>query len=549
MMCWLSLPENACLLNAEPRLAKEVGMTKATKTDQRPASNDRATGFLGAVERFGNKLPDPVFIFFYFICIMVVVSILAAFFQMSAVNPVSGEMITARSLLEPEIMRFLLGNAPTILTGFAPLGLTLVVMLGAGVAERSGFFSAGMRAALHGAPARAMTPVIVLTALVATHSSDAAYVVLIPLSGVVYAAVGRHPIAGISAAFAGVSGGFSANLLPGPLDALILGVTEPAAQLLDPSYSVNVAGNWWFIIGMSAVFLPIAWLVTDLIIEPRLGAWRDPGRVEGEPSGDGALRAGEAKGLRRAGIAALLLSLGWIALTVAPGAPLFDPAASGSARFDPLFDSLILYFCLLFLFCGAAFGSASGSVRSHRDLVEMMTGGMRDMAPYVVLAFFAAYFITMFNQSNLGAILAIDGAKGLQALNLPAPVLLAAIVLLAGLLNLVIGSASAKWLAISPIVVPMLMILGISPEMTTAAYRVGDSTTNIITPLMVYFPLVLAFCRRWDPDFGMGGLLANMLPYSFFFTIGGMVLVMAWVALGIPPGPESEIFYTLPVTE
>jgi aminobenzoyl-glutamate transport protein len=389
----------------------------------------------------------------------------------------------------------------------------------------------------------------VLTALVATHSSDAAYVVLIPLSGVVYAAVGRHPIAGISAAFAGVSGGFSANLLPGPLDALILGVTEPAAQLLDPSYSVNVAGNWWFIIGMSAVFLPIAWLVTDLIIEPRLGAWRDPGRVEGEPSGDGALRAGEAKGLRRAGIAALLLSLGWIALTVAPGAPLFDPAASGSARFDPLFDSLILYFCLLFLFCGAAFGSASGSVRSHRDLVEMMTGGMRDMAPYVVLAFFAAYFITMFNQSNLGAILAIDGAKGLQALNLPAPVLLAAIVLLAGLLNLVIGSASAKWLAISPIVVPMLMILGISPEMTTAAYRVGDSTTNIITPLMVYFPLVLAFCRRWDPDFGMGGLLANMLPYSFFFTIGGMVLVMAWVALGIPPGPESEIFYTLPVTE
>ena len=478
-------------------------------------------GFLDRVERFGNMLPDPVFIFAYFIIIMIVVSAVAAFFGMSAVNPVSGETITARSALDREIVQNLLGNAPTILTSFAPLGLTLVVMLGAGVAERSGFFSAGMRAALRNAPASAMSPAIMATAIVATHSSDAAYVVLIPLAGVVYAAVGRHPIAGISAAFAGVSGGFSANILPGPLDALILGVTEPAAQLLDPAYSINVAGNWWFIIGMSAVFLPIGWFVTDRIIEPRLGPWvqRDADGTTHER--DDALSDGERKGLVRAGIAALLLSLFWIALTVLPGAPLVNPDAEGSARFDPLFDSLILFFALLFAVMGAAFGGASGTVKTHRDIVEMMTGGMRDMAPYIVLSFFAAYFITIFSLSNMGAILAIDGASALQAMNLPAPLLLAAIVLLAGFLNLVIGSASAKWLAISPIVVPMLMILGISPEMTTAAYRVGDSTTNIITPLMVYFPLVLAFCRRWDENFQLGGLLANMLPYSILFTIGG----------------------------
>lgn len=507
----------------------------------------RKGGFLNAVERFGNKLPDPVFIFVYLIGILMLVSVLAALAGYSAVNPVSGETIAARSLFERDILQTLLGDSPDILTGFAPLGLTLVVMLGAGVAERSGFFSAGMRAALRGAPKAAMTPVIVLTALIATHSSDAAYVVLIPLSGVVYAAVGRHPIAGICAAFAGVSGGFSANLLPGPLDALILGVTEPAAQILDPAYTVNVAGNWWFIIGMSAVFLPLAWIVTDRIVEPRLGGWSYAvGGAPADAREDGVLSPGERKGLARAGLACLLVTLLWVAMTLAPGAPLQDPDADGAARFDPLFDSLILYFSVLFMAAGGAFGSASGSVKSHRDLVEMMTAGMRDMAPYIVLAFFAAYFIMMINMSNLGAVLAIDGARGLQAMNLPAPLLLAAVVLLAGFLNLVIGSASAKWAAISPIIVPMLMILGVSPEMSTAAYRVGDSTTNIITPLMVYFPLVLNFCRHWDEDFTLGGLLSNMIPYSILFTIGGVVLIMVWVALGVPPGPGSTIGYELP---
>ena len=535
-------------------MAETPSTTKPADNPLRaPRPERKKGGFLDSVERFGNKLPDPVFIFVYLIGIMLVVSGLAAWAQLSAVNPVSGETIIARSLFEREIVQTLLGDAPGILTGFAPLGLTLVVMLGAGVAERAGFFSAGMRAALRNAPKNAMTPAIVLIALIATHSSDAAYVVLIPLSGVVYAAVGRHPIAGICAAFAGVSGGFSANFMPGPLDALILGVTEPAAQILDPDYSVNIAGNWWFIIGMSLVFLPIAWFVTDVIVERRLGAWSysedsPQGAGDGGASNDGALTPGERKGMVRAGLGCLALTLAWAGLSFLPGAPLQNPEAAGAARFDPLFDSLILYFSLLFFVAGAAFGSASGSVKTHRDLVEMMTGGMRDMAPYIVLAFVAAYFITMFSLSTLGAILAIDGAKVLQAMNLPAPLLLAAIVLLAGFLNLVIGSASAKWLAISPIVVPMLMILGVSPEMATAAYRVGDSTTNIITPLMVYFPLVLAFCRRWDKDFGMGGLLANMLPYSVFFTIGGLVLIIVWVALGIPPGPGSTIGYEIPVT-
>jgi len=243
------------------------------RTDETGA---RRGGFLDAVERFGDRLPDPVFIFVWLIGILMVMSAVAAFAQFTAVNPITGETLMAQSLFSRDNVQRLLTSMPDTLTSFTPLGLTLVIMLGAGVAERSGLFSAALRAGLRNAPKAAMTPIVMLLALVATHSSDAAYVVLIPLSGVIYASVGRHPIAGIAAAFAGVSGGFSANFMPGPIDALILGVTEPAVHIIDPTWTVNVAGNWYFILGMAIVFFPIGWFVTDRIIEPRLGTYPPP---------------------------------------------------------------------------------------------------------------------------------------------------------------------------------------------------------------------------------------------------------------------------------
>ena len=511
-------------------------------------------GILGWIERTGNKLPDPVFIFFYLIFGLVVVSIIAAMAGYSALHPTQVDdvgnkvVISAISLLSAENIQRLWVDMPKTFTHFHPLGYVLVVMLGAGIAERTGLFATAMRAGVRNAPKFLLTPMVALVAMIGNLAADAAYVVLIPLAGVLFAAAGRHPIAGIAAAFAGVSGGFSANLLPGQLDALLFGITEQAAEAIVPAWDANIAGNWYFIMGMTFVFLPVIWFVTDRIIEPRMGAYKP----EGESSklmeeGDKPLEAAQKKGLSRALIAALAVCALWVFFTVGPGTPLIDEeAANPQARLTPFYKSLVAGFFVLFLAAGWAYGAAAGTVKNHRDIVEMMTGAMKDLGYYLVLAFAAAHFVAMFQWSNLGLIFAVQGAGAIESSGMPMPITLAMLVLLTGVVNLFVGSASAKWALLAPVLIPMLMLLGISPEMTTAAYRVGDSATNIITPLMVYFPLILIFCQRWKPDFGLGSLTAMMIPYSLFLMVSGLVIVIAWVVLGLPLGPGADIAYQLP---
>jgi aminobenzoyl-glutamate transport protein len=397
---------------------------------------------------------------------------------------------------------------------------------------------------------------VVFVVIMSKQDSDAAYLVLIPLAGALYAAAGRHPIVGIAAGFAGVSGGFSANLLPGQLDALLLGITEPAARLLVADWTMNVAGNWYFIAAMALLFTPVGWFVTDVLVAPRFGRWT-PTADAPISSGDGALTDAEKKGLRAAGLAALgvvvlfaLLTIPFLWSGVQGGAPLYDEAkiAEGEPEqaMSPFYHGLVAAFFILFLVCGIAYGRAAGTTKTHRDEIRMISDGMATMSYYIILAFAAAHFVALFNWSNLGAILAIHGAEGLRATGLPLPALLGGLVLLAASINLLVGSASAKWAMLAPILVPMFMLLGVSPEMTTAVYRVGDSVTNPITPLMVYFPLVLTFCQRWDKNFGMGGLMAAMIPYSLYFLIAGLILVVGWVYLDLPLGPGAEVNYEIP---
>ncbi|MGP1275906.1 MAG: AbgT family transporter [Caulobacterales bacterium] len=541
-----------------------------TKADA-PATQERQTGILGWIEKTGNKLPDPVIIFAWLILILVAISIVAELFGVSVEHPVrvneDGTPVIeeARMLVRSEIIEGLLVRMPTIFTSFHPLGYVLVVMLGAGVAERAGLFGTAMRAAVRNAPRFLLTPVVALVAMLANLAADAAYVVLIPLAGVIYAAAGRHPIAGIAAAFAGVSGGFSANLFPGQLDALLFGITEAAVGTLVADWTMNIAGNWFFIAAMTLIYLPIIWFVTDAIIEKRLGAWTGgavAGSTSAEDDPDAELTPGQKKGLAHAGLAVLAVMFLWLFLTidlveaVTFGAvsvwngnpPLLnpDPALAPAQQLVPFFSSLVAGFLFLFLAAGVAYGMAAGTIKTHRDTVEMMAGGMKDMGYYLVLAFAAAYFVELFNQSNLGLIAAVNGAGAIEQSGLPLPIVLGLIVIFAGILNLFVGSASAKWAFMAPILVPMLMLLGVSPEMATAAYRVGDSATNIITPLMVYFPLVLVFARRWVPEFGIGSLTAAMVPYSLWLLISGIILTIAWVFLGLPLGPGAEVGYTLP---
>jgi aminobenzoyl-glutamate transport protein len=510
-------------------------------------------GMLGWIERTGNKLPDPVFLFFGLILILVAISVLASLLGLSAQHPTQVDangnpvMIHAASLLSAANIRRFLVEMPMTFTYFAPLGMVLVVMLGAGVAERSGLFATAMSAFVKKSPAFLLTPAVAFMGMMGNLAADAAYVVLIPLAGVIFAAAGRHPIAGIACAFAGVSGGFSANLLPGQLDALLLGLTQTAAQTIDPAFTVNIAGNWYFIAAMLVVFLPVIWYLTDKVIEPRLmpltasNAGINPSSVQAE-SGDREL---ERRGLARAGYAALGVMALWVVLFVMPGTPLIEEEAAGGGRLQPFYQSLIAAFMILFLACGWAYGSATGSVKDHRDIVRMMSASMGDMAYYLVLAFAAAHFVAMFNWSNLGLIIAVNGAGLIQSVDLPITALLLVIVVTTTLINLFIGSASAKWGLLAPVLVPMLMLLGVSPEMTTATYRVGDGATNIITPLMPYFALILTFCQRWNKEFGIGSLVATMIPYSIWLLLTGMVLVVAWILFGLPLGPGVGTGYSV----
>ena len=533
------------------------------------AAEAQTKGFLGWVERTGNKLPDPVFLFAYFIIALVVISVICAMLGVNALlnDQVLGGMpdsqkarfgigddgiISAVSLLAAENIQRLWVEMPKTFTHFHPLGYVLVVMLGAGVAERSGLFASAMRSAVRGAPVFLLTPVVALVAMVGNHAADAAYVVLIPLAGVLFASAGRHPLAGVAAAFAGVSGGFSANLFPGQLDALLYGITEEAGEILDASYDANIAGNWWFIVALMLIYLPIIWIVTDKIIEPRLGTWKPSEGADADSYADEdkPLSPEQKKGLRNAGLAVLGVVALWALMTAGPGTPLWldGPGTEDLEWYEragPLFQSLVGGFLVLFLAAGWAYGAAAGTIKNHRDLVNMMSEAMKDMGYYLVLSFAAAHFVEMFGWSNLGLISAVHGASAIESSGLPLPILLGLIVLFSAIINLFVGSASAKWALLAPVMVPMLMLLGVSPDGATAVYRVGDSATNIITPLMVYFPLILVFARRWVGDFGLGSLTATMLPYSVWMLISGILLVVAWTYLGFDLGPGAPMAITL----
>ncbi|MCU0940876.1 MAG: AbgT family transporter, partial [Burkholderiaceae bacterium] len=407
----------------------------------RPGRFSRA---LDVVERVGNRLPDPVLIFLWMILAVVVLSVVGAAAGWEAVNPISQQPIRAVSLLSSGNLERLFVEMPRTLTGFAPLGYVLLVMLGAGIAEQTGLAGAAMRAAVANAPKSWLTPIVIFASVMANQAGDAAFVVMIPLAGALFdaafvvmiplagalfAAAGRHPIVGIAASFAGVAGGFSANLLPGQLDALLLGITEPAAQLLVPGWKMNIAGNWYFIVGMTAIMVPLGWYITERIVAPRFGDWTPTAEAPVHNVGT-ELAEAERRGLRAAGIAGLVVVaifalLAWPGAWSAAdgGAPLFNEAAAASGShaqaLQPLLQSLVAAFFLLFLVTGIAYGRAAGVNRSHRDEIRMISAGMASMSYYIVMAFVAAHFVAMFNWSNLGIIMAINGAETLGRMSLP----------------------------------------------------------------------------------------------------------------------------------
>ncbi|MEZ5402000.1 MAG: AbgT family transporter [Bryobacteraceae bacterium] len=494
--------------------------------------------FLDFVERTGNRLPHPATLFAMLAGIVLMVSWLAA--GASAVHPSTGKTIGAVNLLNGDGIRRIVTSLVTNFTGFVPLGTVLVAMLGVAVAEGSGLLGALLRALVLSAPPRILTFVIVFAGVLSNAASEAGYVILVPLAAVVFLAAGRHPLAGLAAAFAGVSGGYSANLVLGTVDPLLAGLSTEAARLIEPGYTVNPAANYYFMTASTFLITIAGYFVTERIVEPRLGAYNGDGAPESLPMAPLAWR--EKLGLKAAGSAAVAFAAVMCVAVIPEGAVLRDPATGGLLN-SPFLHGIVAVIFLAFLIPGLAYGIAAGAIRSDADVMNAMGKTVSTLGVYIVLVFFAAQFVAFFGWTNLGVILAIHGAGFLKSIGLTGLPLLLAFIAASAFLNLFMGSASAKWAILAPVFIPMLMLLGYSPELTQTAYRIGDSTTNIVTPMMSYFALIIAFAQKYKPDAGIGTVVATMLPYTLVFLAAWTVLFAAWIALGIPVGPGAGLTY------
>jgi len=489
---------------------------------------------LDRIERWGNRLPHPFNLFLLFSLAVLLLSWIAHALGLSVTHPLTGKPIVAVNLLDRQGIQNIITKAVGNFTGFAPLGTVLVAMIGVGVAERSGLFSAALKGFVRSVPSWLITAALVFAGVNASLTVDAGYVILVPLGAVLFAQVGRHPIAGLAAAFAGVSGGFSANLFLTPVDPLLAGLTQEAARLYDKSYVVPATANYYFMIGSTFLLTLIGAAVNNWIVEPRLGDYHRHREQESD-----LLVPQEQRGLMAAGATLLFEIVVLLFLTVPDNALLRD--AKGSL--DPFFQGMVVLISLGFLLPAISYGIAAGTIKSNRDVGQMIDETFGTMGSYIALAFAASQFVAYFGWSNLGLIFAITGADLLRASGLSGISLIVLFIFVCGAIDLFVASASAKWAVIGPVFVPMLMIMGYSPELTQAAYRIGDSFTNIITPLMPYMPLVIAFAQKYEPRIGLGTLLTLMLPYSIAFAIGWTALLALWLLLGIPLGPGSGMVY------
>jgi aminobenzoyl-glutamate transport protein len=493
---------------------------------------------LNFVEKAGNALPHPATLFLILALLALVASWLAHLAGSEAVNPATGELIKPLNLLSRDGLHYILDSMVENFTSFAPLGIVLVAMLGIGVAESSGLIGALIRMLVLSAPKRLLTFVVVLAGVLSNTASDIGYVLLIPLAGIIFQAVGRHPIAGMSAAFAGVSGGFSANLALGTIDPLLAGLSTEAAQIIDPEYVVNPTANYYFMVVSTFFIAFTGTFVTNRLVEPRLGKYTGDEEV---PSIE-KLSKNEKRGLRYTLITfAIITAIILIGMFRANG---FLRPPDGNLLESPLIKDVVAFLFIIAGLTGLAYGFGSGKFKNDTDVMNGMKDAIKTLSMYIVLVFFAAQFVAYFKVSNLGIILAINGAETISASGIGLIPLMILFIILSASINMLMGSASAKWAILAPVFIPMFMLMGYSPELSQVVFRIGDSVTNIVSPMMSFFALIIAYFQKYDAKSGIGTIIATMLPYSIAFFIGWTLLLVAWLYLGIPLGPEAGIYYT-----
>ena len=505
--------------------------------------------WLNTIEMIGNRLPHPIVLFSVFILAVAVISAICALLGVSATGEliVNGELqettVSVVSLLSKEGITYMLKNVVNNFTTYAPLGVVLIAMLGVGIAEQSGLIHTILKSAVKVTPEKLITPMIVFLGVISNIASDAGYVILIPLGAMIFRAYGRHPMAGFAAAFAGVSGGYSANLLIGSLDPLLAGISQAAASDINPNYKVSVMGNFFFLFVSTFLITILGTLVTNKIVEPRLGKY-DGLLSDKEDENLTTITPIEKKGLRNAGIIAIVY-IAIITLACIPSNSFFrneNGTLFGNPT-SPFVDGIVILITFLFLLPGIVFGKTVGKFTKDNGVCNAMSNAMASMGSFLALAFVASQFINYFNYTKIGSIIALTGANFLEYVNIGLIPLLIIFIMFVAFMNLFMGSASAKWNILAPVFVPMFMQLGYTPELCQLAYRIGDSSTNIITPMMTYFAVIISFAQRYDRKASIGTITATMLPYSLVFLIGWIIMLIIWLLTGLPIGPGVGVFY------
>lgn len=485
-----------------------------------------ANKILDLFEKVGNKLPDSVTIFVTLCFLILVISYFSNKFNVTAIHPITKESIAVNNLLSKANLKQLLVEMINVFQTYPPLGVVLVAMIGIGVADKSGLLETLLNSVMVKVPKGVVYYAVVILGLIFTGIGDAGFVVLPPLAALIFLKLNKNPIIGVLLAYAGAAIGFCSGLFVSLNDILITSFTIPAAQTLDPSFMRSPAMTIFFNMLNACLQMFIITLVTKKFIEPRFPFDESLSKDDDEEIGDL-----EKKGLKYAGFSLAIYFLLVLSLTIGKSAFLRDSSGSLVSVKSPLMGGLIIIMMLAFMIPGVVFGKVTRKIKNDKDIVKMVGQSLGEMGGYIFIVFVAAQFLNLFGKSNLGIVLAIKGAEKLSQTSLSGIPLMIMFIFLVGFINLFIGSASAKWAILSPIFIPMFMLLDYDPSLTQIAYRIGDSSTNMISPLFPYLPLILAVCKKYDKNFGIGTLVANMIPYAVATLLGSISLLVIFVML------------------
>lgn len=500
---------------------------------------------LDSIERAGNRLPDPITMFLGLAIIVAVISAICSAAGINAVNPADGSTIEIFNLLSFDGIRYLWTNVITNFAGFAPLGMVLVAVIGSSVAEKSGFLVSVMVNFLGKARGWIVTAVIMFLGVNLNVAGDAGFIVLPPLAAILYMSIGRHPLLGMYTAFAAVAGGFCANVLLGLSDALAYGFTEQAARMIDPNYEASIAINWYFLIVSCVVLTVVGTVLVEKVLLHRFPINKEELAKYDFDESASNLTDVQKKGIKAAGLSILIYIIVIVLMCVTvfgDRAILADENGSITSGGSAFSKGIVFTVTMFLMIPGIVYGVVIGRYKNDKDLWADISQGFAEMGNYVFMCFFISIFTNFFSVSKLGTVLAIRGAELLSNVGFTGIPLLIGLILLSCIVNMFIGSASAKWAILAPVFVPMMMLMGFDPAITQVVYRIGDSITNPLSPLFTYIPVILGFAHKYDKNVGLGTIIANMLPFSVTFAIVWIIQVIIWVALNLPLGPGGGIY-------